>query len=314
MLQKVQSGAKTTLSFGGRVLLCGPAGTDFDAFSQKIAIEMPLKTISFRMRDILQNLETLPESITAGIEFARRNSPAILYISRLELLGKRESVYAAVLEMELKETSWVDDEVLVIACTTQPEDIDRHILSLFDHTYIFDASEIEDRVRLFEESLEGFKSIQPRLLAGVTEGWTFTDSLHLATSLLLRGKDEKEPVTKEELEKRVRESGVVPLGRKESLDAIAKRTSGSFSPGLKSVESVYPDDFLDQLYLMAVSENFQGVQQVIETLNSNLPLSAEDRILLNNYPFLLQGEPDDRLTRLMRAKRSLDRLSRIMGR
>jgi hypothetical protein len=80
------------------------------------------------------------------------------------------------------------------------------------------------------------------------------------------------------------------------------------------VAEVYPDSFLDQLYLMAVGEDFAKTQRVVESLNAGLPLSSNERSFLSQYPFLLGGTPEDRLTRLLRAKKSHDRLARIMGR
>jgi hypothetical protein len=76
----------------------------------------------------------------------------------------------------------------------------------------------------------------------------------------------------------------------------------------------YPDNFLDQLYLMAVGEDYAETQRIIEVLNEGLPLSVKDREFLSRYPFLLNGSTEDRLTRLLRAKKSSDRLHRIMGR
>ena len=76
----------------------------------------------------------------------------------------------------------------------------------------------------------------------------------------------------------------------------------------------YPDEFLDQLYLMAVGEDYAETQRVIEVLNDGLPLSAKDKEFLSRHPFLLTGSAEDRLTRLLRAKKSSDRLHKIMGR
>jgi hypothetical protein len=65
---------------------------------------------------------------------------------------------------------------------------------------------------------------------------------------------------------------------------------------------------------MAVGDNYVRTQEVIENLNKGMPLSADEQQFLNKYPFLLQGEAEDRLTRLLRAKKTRDRLSRVLGR
>jgi hypothetical protein len=95
---------------------------------------------------------------------------------------------------------------------------------------------------------------------------------------------------------------------------LSYQIEGGESPSFGHVEETYPDDFLDQLYLMAVGDNFHRTQEIIETLNQGAPLSSRDLDFLSKYPFLMNGTDDDRITRLLRAKKSSDRLRRIMGR
>ena len=112
----------------------------------------------------------------------------------------------------------------------------------------------------------------------------------------------------------IKESGSLATGRQEVIDSISRRTRGVHLPLFDTTDSEYPSEFLDQLYMTAVGDDFQGTQRVVESLNSNLPLSVQDKEFLSKYPFLLTGTAEDRLTRLMRSKKSVDRLSRIMGR
>lgn len=304
---------KLGLEFSGKTLLIGPPGTDFMSFVHHISTEIPLRLLRFRFEDMLESSERLPEMIRTGFEFAKRNSPAMLYIERLELLAESNTNQAAVLSLEMKNCSWNDDEILVICQTSNPKAIDRDALILFEQTYVFQSPTLEDRVRVLEKVLAG-SSADPALLAQVTEGWAFSDITHLASFLVRNPLDEKSDYTKGELEKMIEEAGLIPLGRKQVIDDIAQKAEGEFHPPYERLSEEYPDEFLDQLYLMAVGDNFHRTQQVIETLNSNLPLTPEDREFLSQYPFLLTGSTDEKLTRLLRAKRSKDRLDRLLGR
>jgi hypothetical protein len=121
-------------------------------------------------------------------------------------------------------------------------------------------------------------------------------------------------ITQERLEALIKNSGVLPLGKKGYVKSLVQGLESEKTPKVEQLEQVYPDTFLDQLYLMAVGDDFASIQRVIESLNAGMPLSSADRLLLSRYPFLLTGTPEDRLTRLVRAKKSYDRLARIMGR
>ena len=98
------------------------------------------------------------------------------------------------------------------------------------------------------------------------------------------------------------------------MSSITQKISGDNKPKLDNLYYEYPDDFLDQLYLLAVGEDYANTQRVIEILNDGMPLSKADHEFLARHPYLLNGSAEDRLTRLLRAKKSSDRLQRIMGR
>ena len=71
------------LVFGGRVLLVGPAGTDFGAFTHFLAREVPIKVVTFKMEGVLDENKRGPDSLRSGFEFSKRNSPSALYIEKL---------------------------------------------------------------------------------------------------------------------------------------------------------------------------------------------------------------------------------------
>jgi len=303
-----------SIEFGGRAVLIGSLGTDFEAFVNHIAIEMPIKTIRFRLAEILGNSELTIESIRTIVEFARRNAPSLVFVERLEMLGPKDAPEAAVLQSELEHVSWDKDDVLVVASSTFPARVDPGILSVFDRAYLFDSATSTDRVRVLEQVLKGRTDIDASVVAEMTEGWSFADVKHLAVSLLMTQPEGQGQVSAEKLEQLIRQSGVLPVGKKGYVRSTVDRLESERAPDVGRVAEVYPDSFLDQLYLMAVGEDFAKTQRVVESLNAGLPLSSNERSFLSQYPFLLGGTPEDRLTRLLRAKKSHDRLARIMGR
>lgn len=302
------------MAFGGRVLLVGPPGTDFGAFTHFLAREVPIKMVTFRMEGVLDEKKRGSESLRVGFEFSKRNSPSILYIEKLEAISPRDSLQSIVVQDEIKHISWSGDEVIVIAATTRPEQVDRELLSLFDRTYIIEGTSIEDRIRLLEQVLKDRDDLDVSVIAELTEGWGFSDVNHLAMSLYMTEEVEGGEIPREKIEELIENSGVAAFGDSRFLDNLVRKTRGAPQLELSKISDEYPDEFLDQLYLMAVGEDYAETQKVIEVLNEGLPLSAKDREFLSRHPFLLTGSAEDRLTRLLRAKKSSDRLHRIMGR
>lgn len=302
------------LEFGGKVLLIGPPGTDFGAFPHHLAREVPIKIIRFRMEGVLDEHKKGSDALREGFEFARRNSPALLYIEKLEALAPRDSVQSIILQDEIKRTGWSGEEVVTIAATTRPEQVDRELLSLYDRTYIVEGTTIDDRIRILEQVLKDREDIDVSVVAELTDGWGFSDVNHLAMSLFMLETTESGDMPRERIEELITQSRVGAFGDSKFLDSVVRKTKGTRQPELGKMREEYPDDFLDQLYLMAVGEDYTETQRVIEVLNEGLPLSAKDREFLSRHPFLLTGSAEDRLTRLLRAKKSSDRLHRIMGR
>ncbi|TFG28848.1 ATP-binding protein [Candidatus Thorarchaeota archaeon] len=302
------------LEFGGRTLLIGPPGTDFEAFSHYLCREVPLKMVRFRMEEMLKETKGETSLINIGFEFARRHTPALVLIERLESIIPKKSIRSAILQDELKRTSWDNNEILVVATTTRPQDLDIESLESFDRTYVFDSTTMEDRVRVFEQILKNREDIDPTLLAELTDNWGFSDVKRLAISLFMKERDTTDQISRNRIEELIEESGVIPLTNSQFLSSLSQRTSGIAKPKIEELYHEYPDDFLDQLYLLAVSEDYANTQRVIEVLNEGMPLSKPDHEFLSRHPYLLNGSPEDRLTRLLRAKKSSDRLQRIMGR
>ncbi|MFW9808316.1 MAG: ATP-binding protein [Candidatus Thorarchaeota archaeon] len=302
------------LIFGGRVLLIGPPGTDFGAFPHFLAREVPIKIVTFKMEGVLDESKRGSESLRVGFEFSKRNSPSLLYIEKLEVISPRDSFQSVMVQDEIKNTNWSADEVIIIAATTRPEQVDRELLSLFDRTYIVEGTSVEDRIRLLEQVLKDREDLDVSVIAELTEGWGFSDMNHLAMSLYMTEEVEGSEIPREKIEELIENSGVVAFSDSRFLENLVRKTKGAPQPELSKISEEYPDEFLDQLYLMAVGEDYAETQRVIEVLNEGLPLSVKDREFLSRHPFLLTGSAEDRLTRLLRAKKSSDRLHRIMGR
>jgi SpoVK/Ycf46/Vps4 family AAA+-type ATPase len=302
------------LAFGGRVLLLGSPGTDFGAFAYHVALEMPLKLIRFRTSHAIGTTEEMSSAIRTLAEYAKRNAPALVYIEKLDTFAEMGTRQSAVLLSTLKEVTWDRNEILVVAATTHPERIEEEVLTIFDRVYAFKPPLIDERTNLFETLLGERRDIDTSILGEMTEGWGFSDMVHLSVSLLADVPEETSPISRAKLEQHLESCGAIPISRKETRDNMASIAQGSYSAPIQTVENAYPDEFLDQLYLMVVGDDFQEAQRIIESLNNNLPLTPPDSEFLSRYPFLLTGTPEDRLTRLMRAKRTNDRLSRLMGR
>lgn len=304
--------AETGAEFGGRVLLIGPPETDFGAFVTFLGREVPIKLIRFREEEFLNEKKSPAEAIRVGFEFARRSSPAIVFMERVEMLAPEGSGRSAIMQEELSRTSWDDDEVLVVASTTKPSRLDSDLMALYDRTFVIDVASSEDRVRILETVLRGRKDLDTAVIAELTQGWGFESVKRLAVSFLMT-EPSSDSMHREDLEKHIDRSGVVPLSDPATRGNLIHRIERGTSPDLSRVESEYPDDFIDQLYLMSVGEDYTRTQKVVEVLNDGLPLSSEDRHFLGRHPHLLSGTAEERLTRLLRAKKSSDRLQRIMG-
>lgn len=302
------------IEFGGRVLLIGSVGTDFEAFVHHLSQEIPIKIAELKIRETIQDRNNANQVLRTAFEFAKRNAPSILWVNRLEFVAPAKSPQSAVLAEEMSDTTWDEDEVLVVTATSNPKDVDPWLLSGFDRTYTLLGLTLDDRIRVFEEALKGREDIDPAIVAELTEGWSFADVRHLAASLLLEEESTEGQISREQIEELLVRSGVFPFGRAGLLESVDQRLQGGETAKFERVEETYPDDFLEQLYLMAVGDDFHRTQAIIETLNQGAPLSSNDLDFLSRYPFLMNGSPDERLTRLLRAKKSSDRLSRIMGR
>ena len=302
------------LEFGGRVLLVGPPGTDFLAFPYFLAREVPIKIVRLKMEGILDENKRANDALRGGFEFARRNSPAILYVEKLEALAQKNSIRSIVFQDEIKRTGWSGDEVVIVAATTRLDQVDRELLAMYDRTYIVEGTSVDDRIRILEQVLKDRNDIDVSIVAELTEGWGFSDIKHLAMSLYMQEPSKAGEMSREKVEELIKYSRVAAFGDSKFLDSAIRKTQGNRQPELEKLNGEYPDGFLDQLYLTAVGEDYSETQRIIEVLNEGLPLSAKDREFLGRYPFLLAGSAEDRLTRLLRAKKSSDRLHRIMGR
>ncbi|MHA2395366.1 MAG: AAA family ATPase [Candidatus Thorarchaeota archaeon] len=302
------------LEFGGKVLLIGPPGSDFGAFPHFLTREVPIKIVRFKMEGVLDENKRSSDALREGFEFARRSSPALLYIEKLEALAPKNSIQSIVLQDEIKSIGWSGEEVITVAATTRPEQVDRELFSLYDRTYIVEGTSIDDRIRVLEQVLKDREDLDVSVIADLTDGWGFSDVNHLAMSLFMQEAAEGGETPREKLEELIEQSRVAAFGDSKFLEAVIRKTRGTRQPELDKLSEEYPDDFLDQLYLMAVGEDYAETQRVIEVLNEGLPLSVTDREFLSRHPFLLTGSAEDRLIRLLRAKKSSDRLHRIMGR
>ena len=195
------------LEFGARVLLIGPPGTDFEAFSHHLCREVPLKMVRFKMEEILNEAKRGSELLRVGFEFARRNSPTVMLVERVDTIAPSNSDQAAILLDEVTRTSWDGDEVLVVGSTTRPSDIDAELLAVFDRTYIIEGTSLEDRVRILEQILKNREDLDPTVVAELTDGWSFASMKRLAVSLFMSEAAESGQIPTEQIEEIIEKSG-----------------------------------------------------------------------------------------------------------
>ncbi len=302
------------VDFSGRVMLIGQPGSDFESFIYHLVRDVPLNLVRIRRDFWLGNDEAVSAKITAAVEFAKRSSPSILFLNDLELIAAEGEARAAAILFELQNIGWNNDEVIVVASTTRPDRIDQNVLAAMNYTFIIGGSTRDDRTRIYEQVLKDRNDIDPSLLAELTDGWSFTDARNLAVNILFREAEGSGQVSRDELEHLIEKARVLPVGDISLQRSMLREVSGERTTSIERITEEYPEEFIDQLYLMAVGEDYQGTQRVIETINSNLPLSEKDREFLSRHPYILTGSSEDRLSRLLRAKKTTDRLRRVLGR
>ncbi len=302
------------VQYDGRVLLIGPPGTDFAGFTAKVAGDIGYKIVRIRLNQALGDESRRLEAIRLMAEMAQRNAPCVIYLERIDILAPAASQAGALLANELHRVSWGSNGIIVIATTLHPERMDGELLELFDRAIINEGTTLEDRTRVFEAVLKEREQIPITTLAELTDGWSFAKVVSLATGLLIEVPENAPKLTLETLEDAISKLKIVPMGRASTIAAITSKIHGTQAGLAEKIDQQYPEEFIDQLYLEAVGENYSRTQQVIEALNTSMPLSGEDIAFLTRFPFLLQGTGEERTMRLIKAKRTIDRLNRIMGR
>ncbi len=298
-----------------RILFTGPVGTDFEDFVLSVCREMSLNLVRLRVERTLQYEREFDTLVAAALDTARREAPALLHISSLHLLravGERSEV---LLREQLAQSSMDSQSLVVIVGTThRPQDLDPQTLLAFDRVLCVGPPDGEDRQSLLVQALASHEDIDIPRLVDLTDGWSYASLRHLVAAVLAEGGESGEAPSIDRIEKMIEEGLFVPVLATGSTTELEKRLVGGGRGITHVIEEVYPDDLLDQLYLMVVTEDYGTAQQVIEALNEGLPLSDEQVRFLNRFPFLLSGEPRERLARLIRAKKNRDRLMRVMGR
>jgi len=300
--------------FSGSALLIGTEGTDFLGFTENVALNLEANIVSLRLSQALSKEANIPLALRTLFEFAARNRPSLIFLEQLDIFAEDATNKAALLNAQLSQIDWVQDRVVFIGSTTRPRNLDKKIRASVDRTYTFEKTTTEDRIRFLEATLTERENLDPKSVAEVTEGWSYSDLKHLVGYFLLKKPSKEDPEAPTTLKGQIEASHILPVGRPQIAEAIFKEIEEGYRPQLEDIEEVYPNTLLDQLYLMAVGDNYVRTQEVIENLNKGMPLSADEQQFLNKYPFLLQGEAEDRLTRLLRAKKTRDRLSRVLGR
>jgi len=102
-------------------------------------------------------------------------------------------------------------------------------------------------------------------------------------------------------------------------DGRDKVEEGDFMEGIAllkkeaDVSETLPDDFSEQLYLMAVSEEGEGFSELVHRVNAGEKLDRRLERMLARYSFILFDEPERRIVKLAKARASYERLKRVFG-
>lgn len=300
--------------FSGSALLYGCEGTDFLGFAENVALNLDANIVKLKLSHVLSDYTNIPLALRTLFEFADRNKPSLVFLEHLDIFAEERTSKAALLREEISRIDWAKEETAFIGCTTRPRRVDNQIRGVADRAYVFEKTTAEDRIRFLEEVLSERADLDTKAVAEAAEGWSFSDLKHLVGRILLMDSSRRDSMSQTTIGELIEESNILPVGRPQMAEAAFKEIEEGYIPEFKELEKVYPDTLVDQLYLMAVGDDYVQTQEVVENLNKGMPLSAEEQRFLNKYPFLLQGESEDRLTRLLRAKKTYDRLSRALGR
>ncbi|QKY21017.1 ATP-binding protein [Halolamina sp. CBA1230] len=178
--------ASIGLSEIGKILFVGPPGTGKTTISRGLAHELGLPFVEVKLSMVTsQYLGETAKNVEKTFEVAKRLSPCILFIDEFDSVAKtRKSDEHAALKRavntllkSIDDISLVRDEVLTVAATNHPDQLDAAAWRRFDEVVNFPKPDHQmraDILRIITRDMQ-MAEFDPEEIADETEGLTGSD-------------------------------------------------------------------------------------------------------------------------------------------
>ena len=170
----------------GKLLFVGPPGTGKTSTARALAHDMDLPFVEVKLSMITsQYLGETAKNVEKTFEVAKRLSPCILFIDEFDFVAKtrRSDEHAALkravntLLKSIDNVSLIQDDVLLIAATNHPDQLDSAAWRRFDEVVNFpkpDRRMREDILAVITQEMD-IDEFDPSVIAEATQGLTGSD-------------------------------------------------------------------------------------------------------------------------------------------
>jgi AAA+ superfamily predicted ATPase len=195
----------------GKLLFVGPPGTGKTSTARALAHDMDLPFVEVKLSMITsQYLGETAKNVEKTFEVAKRLSPCILFIDEFDFVAKtrRSDEHAALkravntLLKSIDDISLIQDDVLLIAATNHPDQLDAAAWRRFDEIVNFpkpDSSMRRDILMVIAREMD-IAEFDPSEIAEATQGLTGSDlRMVLREAVLGALVEERTQLTQEDL-------------------------------------------------------------------------------------------------------------------